>query len=39
MKYGRNRQKQALQAVDALRSYVKRHTPLQSHLFGTFVMV
>jgi 2',3'-cyclic-nucleotide 2'-phosphodiesterase (5'-nucleotidase family) len=39
MKYGRNRQKQAPQAVDALRSYVKRHTPLRVNLLGTFVVV
>jgi 2',3'-cyclic-nucleotide 2'-phosphodiesterase (5'-nucleotidase family) len=39
MKYGRNRQKQAAQAVDALRSYVKRHTPLRVNLLGTFVVV
>ena len=39
MKYGRNRQKQGQQAVDALRSYVKRHTPLQVNLLGTFVLV
>jgi 2',3'-cyclic-nucleotide 2'-phosphodiesterase (5'-nucleotidase family) len=39
MKYGRNRQKQAPQAVDALRSYVRRHTPLRVNLLGTFVLV
>ena len=39
MKYGRNRQKQAQQAVDALCRYVKRHTPLRVNLLGTFVLV
>lgn len=39
MKYGCNRQKQGQHAVDALQSYVRRHTPLQINLLGTFALV
>jgi 2',3'-cyclic-nucleotide 2'-phosphodiesterase (5'-nucleotidase family) len=38
-KYGRNRQKQGLYAVDALQSYTSRHSPLQVNLRGTYVLV
>ena len=39
MKYGRNRQKKGQHAVDTLRSYIQRHTPLQVNHLGTFVLV
>lgn len=38
-KYGRNRQQQPQKAVDALQDYVRKHSPLEIGLLGTFVMV
>jgi S-sulfosulfanyl-L-cysteine sulfohydrolase len=38
-KYGENRQKLDLKAVDALRAYLQKNSPISTGLEGTFVLV
>lgn len=36
-KYGRNRQQGSVRAVEAMRAYLARHSPMEAELRGTFV--
>ena len=38
-KYGRNRENSSQHAIDALRAYLDKHSPLHAELKGTFVAV